>query len=197
MISYRTMICQHSWLIHAVRTRRNPLIRGVDRVEVLCLTVVLVTLVLVLWQIACVVPAVYDSRLQRIAEQKATVRSVEAQALEPIHGSVHRDGIVGRVGWTEGGVVYEATATVRRPADAGETVEIWLDSQGDVADAPSTLGEARGYTGGVILTLILGALFSGFAALAIVRWVCNHVRRRAWERAVRRSSGDDGFLGRA
>ena len=184
-----------SWLCYVVQTRSNTQCRRVDRAEVRCLALVALAVLFGLWQIARVVPAVYNERIQLIAEQTATVRTVEAQALEPIHGNVHRDGIAGRVQWTEGGVLNEAVATVRRPADAGEGVQIWVDHHGDVAEPPPTKGEARGYTGGVVLAAIFGVFLCGVAASVIVRRVCDYVRDRAWGRALRRLITDDGCLG--
>lgn len=183
------MTSRNQWFSHAISP--HPLARKVDRLEVLCFSLIMLAVLIGLWQVLQLIPAIYDARAQLVAEQVAAVRSVEAQALEPIHGSIYRDGIAGRVEWVDGGVINEAVATVRSPASTGEVVEIWLDHYGAIAEPPSTYGDARGYTGGISFVLVMALLTAGGVAVATVRYGCSSVRRRQWDRALRDLCRDD------
>jgi hypothetical protein len=178
-----------SWLSYTIAT--HPLTRRVYRLEALGYSLILLAVLIGLWQVLQLIPAIYDSRAQLVGEQMAAVRSVEARALEPIHGSLYRDGITGRVEWVDSGISKAAVATVRSPASTGEVVEIWLDHYGAIAEPPATYGEARGYTGGISFSLIMAILTAGAAASAAVRYGCVRTRGREWDRALRDLCRDD------
>lgn len=160
----------------------NPLLRRTDRIEAL---VVLVALVLTLLAVpvAGVVGAVTYGARERVYTREAherhrvTARVADAR-LEDLGVTVVQAKWPGPDGERRG------TLELTEHAQAGGTVEIWVDRNGEPVVAPTPTWLAAGEAVGVAVVTALTATLVMAALVAVFRSRLDRVRDTLWERDI-------------
>lgn len=159
---------------------RNPLLRRTDRIEALVLLVALVV-TLIAVPVAGVVGAVTYEARDRVYTREAherhrvTARVVDAR-VEDLGLTVVQAKWPGPTG-ERGGPLELAER-----AEAGGTVEIWVDRNGDPVVAPTPTWLAAGEAVGVAVVTALAAIMVMAALVAVVRSRLDRARDALWER---------------
>jgi hypothetical protein len=185
------------WLLRACG--RNPLVRGIDRLELLIVTLgILVTLVAA----ACagaLGTAVHDARSRVYIAQAQTRHTVTARATEDSTLVLRvNDSTATRVNarWQDNGTEHSGSLNWDHAVKTGDPLTIWVDRDGDRVDAPAPTSQAGRDAVAVAYTAWQAV------ALVVAGLVClgrSHLDRRrgsAWERDIRCLIDDGGRTNR-
>ncbi|WP_340687997.1 hypothetical protein LCL61_18595 [Amycolatopsis coloradensis] len=180
-----------------IRPGGSPLVRTSDRIEaVLTLTVLLAALLAIPFA-ATMGSDIYADRMAQATEQATDRRPVTAVLLAdapPV--AIRLDGVPiegkSRVParWIDGDVVREEPVDAGNGSVAGQEVEIWLDSRGDVVPAPVTRDDAARNGIGVGVGVWLGCVALLAVVFLIARSALARRRDAAWSREWRRVADD-------
>jgi hypothetical protein len=182
------------WLLRAYR-RRNPLVRGSDRVE---LFFVALGVLVVLVATACagaLGTAVHDAR--------SRVYLAEAQARHTVVGTAVEDSTtVLRIDrnavtsvnarWRVGGIEQADHLTIHGPVKTGDPLVIWLDRDGNRVDAPTPTSQAG--VDAVVAALMVWqtVVLTVTGLIGLARLGLNRRRTRGWDRDLRSLVYDGG-----
>lgn len=162
---------------------RAALVRGIDRVEAIAVTLAIAVAVLAVPIAAAVGTAVHDSRSHLYAEQNDTRHHVSATvSAVPDSPPFTRTGMISvPVEWWQGNT--ERTGRVQAPSTvvAGDTVDLWVDAAGAQVLAPTPPSRAivEAVTAAVGIWLAVAA---GTAIVTVViQFVCDRIRSTAWQ----------------
>jgi hypothetical protein len=181
------------WLLRACR--RNPLVRGTDRLELL---IIAVGILVVLVSAACagaLGTAVHDARSRVYIAQAQTRHTVIATATKDstlVLGI--DDSIAARVSvrWRVNGTGHTSTLNWDHAVKTGDPLTIWVDRNGDRVEAPVRTSQAGADAVGVAYAVWQTV---ALAVAGFVCWARRHLDRRrdsAWERDIRCLIDDGG-----
>lgn len=163
--------------------RRNPLMRGSDRLES-GLMVLAVVLVLFAIPVAAAVGSTVFVSTSATAQQQAATRHQTTAVVagdEPASGFSVNPPPATKVHWTVNGAVHEGTVTLRG-AKAGDQMTIWTDDTGNQTSPPMSgaqaISEAVG-TAFLCWSLVGGAML---LLMAVLRRLLNRHRYAQWGR---------------
>ncbi|MFI6829433.1 MULTISPECIES: hypothetical protein [unclassified Kribbella] len=166
---------------------RNPLRRGLDRIQSLVvLTAVLVAVVMI--PVAVAVSSSVTRSIERSeAERRSTMTQVQARALEDTPPMIPEAGAQATarvpVSWTDpAGWPRQARANVPLGTAKDSEVTIWLDPAGEITTPPRRPGDGAAVGGGVGLStaMLSWLLIAGLARLSVVP--LDRRRLRDWDR---------------
>ena len=174
------------WVLHACR--RNPLVRGVDRIELL---IVALGIVAALVGAACagaLGTAVHDARSRVYAAQAQTRHVVTARATgTSVIGTSVDDttAATATVRWQAGGTDHTGSLNVDHAVKIGDPLAIWVDRNGDRVDAPAPTSQACADAVAVayvalqtVVLVVTVLVYAGHSYL-------DRRRDAAWERDIR------------
>jgi hypothetical protein len=169
------------WWILRARTR-NPLVRAIDRLELLIIALGFVAVLVTAACAGALGTAVYDARSRVYIAQAQTTHAVTGTAIEDgTATAVNAARWHGRTGWHRD-----------RFVKTGDPLTIWVDRDGNPVDAPAPTSRAGVEAVGVALaawqTVII--VVAGGA-----RWTHSRLDRRrdaAWERDIQSLIDDAG-----
>jgi hypothetical protein len=168
---------------------RNPLLRITDRLEALFLVLALAVPLLAVPISAAVGTAIHDSRSRLYTEQAQTRHTVSATVIGDSHRSNPESQMVTvPARWFAAGAEQTGDVTAKRPAEVGDTIDIWVDNDGSPIGRPqmSALDEAVAFGAAIWCALSL----SGAALYLGVRMTLDRVRYTRWQQDF------DSFFGR-
>ena len=174
--------------------RRNPLMRGSDRLES-GLMVLAVMLVLLAIPVAAAIGSTVFVSTSATAQQQATTRhqtTAVVVANEPASGFSVNPPATTKVQWTVGGAVHDGTVAARG-AKVGDQMTIWTDDSGNQTSPPMTgaqaIGEAVG-TAFLCWSIVGGTLL---LLMAVLRRLLNRHRYAQWGREWRTIANSRGW----
>jgi hypothetical protein len=180
---------QGSWplrTIRGARLDRNPLRRGIDRLETCLLVGLFVAL-------AAVTPftaqlaghASYLSALHARQEQLATrhpVKAVLADEAGPNNGYSLSSYALTEATWTSvTGVRHSGEVPANPGSPKGTVITIWTDARGELGSPPLAMAEVVSQADAAATAAIVGAGVFYIAAAAAIRLVLNRRRMAAWD----------------
>lgn len=162
----------------------GPLKRASDRIE-FAARVLLVVLVLAAVPVALAVATATATQTRSLADIQSASRHLVVATLladaEPVVGADAGAGASVTATWTApSGAVREGVIRVRTAAEAGTTVTVWVDEDGDVTTRPLTDADVVARAIGYGLPTFLG-----ISALAVLGYLGVHTlldrgRMRRW-----------------
>jgi hypothetical protein len=162
----------------------GPLKRTSDRLEFLsrvALVLVLLTGVAIALAVAT---ATYSLGQAEVTTQTAERSQVEARLQEDAsptgEGTVADVGRASAVWTTPSGLERTGRVPVRMGLEAGSTVVIWVDQDGDRTTRPLTTGDVAGRAFGVAALTYLGIAACAVGAHVGVRRMLDRSRSRRW-----------------
>ena len=168
----------------SLRVWRNPLARGIDRVEAAVVLILIVGWLVALPIVATVASVRWADAAADAAQQEQSLRSVQATVEQNVQAPIGSSDvapvwITAPVSWTgPGGQPATGVVDVPATAVAGDHVTVWLDGAGRIVPAPRSPEALAG------LAMLAGAgtwILIGLLAL-LVGWA---VRRRLDRRRLR------------
>jgi len=174
------------WLLRACR--RNPLVRGTDRLELL---IIALGLLVVLISTACagaLGTAVHDARSRVYVAQAQTRHTVTATATKdstPVWGIDHSTATRVNARWQVNGTEHRDSLNWGHAVKAGDPLTIWVDRTGDRVEAPASISQAGTDAVGVAYAVWQTVTL---AVAALVCWGRRRLERRrdsAWDRDIR------------
>jgi hypothetical protein len=168
------------WWILRARTR-NPLVRAIDRLELLIMAIGFVAILVTAACAGALGTAVFDARSRVYIAQAQTTRSVTGTAIEDSTATTVNARWQARTGWHRD-----------RTVKTGDLLTIWVDRDGNPVEAPAPTSRAGVEAVGVALAAwqTVTIVVAGW-----VWWTHSHLDRRrdtAWERDIQSLIGDDG-----
>lgn len=185
-------------LVGLLVPRPSVLRRGSDRVEVAARWVLLLVGLLFVPVALSVGSDVAASHEVTAATQRGERHQVAAQVLAPPEETfgARPDVVAGEVRapvrWIAAdGTVRVALVRVPRWAQPGDPRPMWVDRDDRPTSAPPAPSESAGQGVLTALLLVVGDLVVSLFLLAVLGWVLDRARLRAWEKAWRRFTGPD------
>jgi hypothetical protein len=181
------------WLLRACR--RNPLVRGSDRLELL---IVALGVLVVLVAAACagaLGTAVHDARSRVYIGQAQTRHTVTARAIDDSTIVLRvDDSTATRVNarWQANGTEHTGSLNWDHAVKTGDPLTIWVDRDGNRVDAPMPTSQAGADAVGVAYAVWQTV---ALAVVGLVWWGRSRLDRRrdsAWERDIRCLIDNDG-----
>jgi hypothetical protein len=174
---------------------RNPLVRGIDRVELLIVVLgILVALVSVAYA-GALGTAVHDARSRVYIAQAQTRHTLTATATEDstIVSRVD-DSTATRVNarWQVDGTEHSGIFNWGHAVKTGDPLMIWVDRNGDRVDAPAPTSQAVEDAVGVAYVVWQTVVLVTAALVWLGRSYLDRRRDSAWERDIRCLIDDGG-----
>jgi hypothetical protein len=181
------------WVLRA--WGRNPLVRGVDRLELVIVALGFLVVVVAAAGAGALGTAVHDARGRVYVAQAQTRHAVTARATDD--GTIVvgvDDDMATRVNarWQVDGAEHAGGLRWDRAVKTGDPLTIWVDRDGDRVGAPTPTWRA-----GVEAVGVAYAAWQtvAFAVAGLMCWGRSRLDRRrdsAWERDIRCLIDDDG-----
>ena len=181
------------WVLRACG--RNPLVRGVDRLE---LMIIALGILVTVFSAACagaLGTAVHDARSRVYVAEAQTRHAVTASATDD---SVSVPGIddsaAARVNarWQANGTEHTGSLNWDHAVKTGDPLTIWVDPNGDRVDAPAPTSQAGVEAVGVAYGAWQTVVFVVALLVCAERSRLDRRRDSAWERDIRCLIDDDG-----
>lgn len=161
---------------------RNPLLRRVDRIEALVVLVALVVSLVAIPIAGVLGLAVYGARDRVYARQAHDRHRVIAKVTSAF---VEDWGVsVVQARWPLPAGERTGTLTLASRAKAGDSVDIWVDQDGNPVVPPTPGWLAVGEGLGTVALALLAVGLTMAAAVAAVRSRLDRARDAAWERDI-------------
>ncbi|HTY32135.1 hypothetical protein [Mycobacterium sp.] len=162
---------------------RNPLLRRADRIEAV-VTVIALLASLIALPVACVVGAMaYGARAHFYAQEAHERHLVTATVADARRGDFGTTVV--QASWPLAAGKRTATLQLSSPAEAGESIELWVDKDGKASSPPTptwhAVGDAVGIAGAIALIAAVGIA----SLVAGVRWWLDRARDAQWDRDIR------------
>jgi hypothetical protein len=172
--------CAPGWWILRARTR-NPLVRTIDRLELLIISLGFVAVLVAAACAGALGTAVFDSRSRVYIAQAQTRHTVTGTAIEDSTATTVNARWQARTGWHRD-----------RTVKTGDLLTIWVDGDGNPVEAPAPTSRASVEAVGVALAAwqTVTIVVAGW-----VWWTHSHLDRRrdgAWERDIESLNDDAG-----
>jgi hypothetical protein len=181
------------WSLRRFTLGRGPLKRRSDRLQVLGRFLVVLAF-LISPPIAVAVTTAATAHLREVAATEAAERSqTRALLLEDAEPAAAGAGVYGddgglttrpvpaRAVWTlPGGISREGTVVVRPGTEAGSSVRIWVDRDGDVTSAPTDTAGIAGTATAFGLFPLIGIPLAAWTLYAVLSFALDAHRERRW-----------------
>lgn len=177
-------------------TSSNPLVRRSDRLEAMCVVLVAFIAIAAVPVVAHVGGDVHDARAHEIVAHNATLRTVEAQAVNdsaaPIGDALVAPQPAVLAQWNDGDQLRSETIDVHNFVRSGDRLTVWLDADGRPTSPPESPTIAVGEATLAAVALYLAVVgFAAFVFLLAAR-ALHYFRLSAWDRQIRLLVDDDG-----
>ncbi len=177
------------WVMHALRLRRNPLRRTVDRVTA-AVTAAIALLGLAALPLAVFLGLrIYQHESQQAARSATNARPVAAVLTTdassnaiPTETTGQLPSVPAVVQWPVPGGSQSATVNVPGGSAQGTAVTVWLDSFGHVTESPATPATVVGRSVLVVLAVVTAGLVCCTGLILAVHRVAYVYAGRQWER---------------
>jgi hypothetical protein len=177
------------WVLRAVRGARpdrNPLRRGIDRLETGLLVGLFVALAVVTPFAARLVGhASYLSSLHERQEQVATrheVKAVLTANAGPVTGYSLSAYVLTPAAWTSfGGVARSGEVPAAPGTPKGTAITVWTDANGYLDSPPLALSEVASQADAATIGVFVAAGVLYITAAAAIRQLANRRRMAAWD----------------
>ncbi len=176
-----------SRVVRGARLDRNPLRRGIDRVETCLLVGLFIALAAAApFAVQAASKAAYVAALQARQQQTLTRHQVPAvltSTVGPANGYVQDTRVLAPATWTSATGVRQSGDVPALPGTPkGTTVTVWTDdSTGYLDGPPLTVAEAASQADAIMVGVIVAAAIASVLGAAAIRQLINHRRMAAWE----------------
>jgi hypothetical protein len=180
------------WVLRACG--RNPLVRGVDRLELLIISLGILVVLVAAACSGALGTAVHDARSSVYTAQAQTRQAVIARAVDDstiVFGADENTTARVNARWQANGTDHTGSFTLARAVKTGDPLRIWVDRNGDRVDAPTPASQAGVDAVGVAYAAWLTV---ALAAAGLICWGRSRLERQrdsAWERELRCLVDDD------
>ena len=176
-----------SRVIRGARLDRNPLRRGIDRVESLLLAVLFIALAVgAPFAVRAASHAAYVGALQARQQEMATRHQVQAaltSAAAPASGYGLPAYVLVPATWTSAVGVHRSGDVPALPGSPkGTPVTVWVDDRTGYLDGPPlTVSEAASQADAIMVGVIVASGIAAIGGAAAIRQLVNCRRMAAWE----------------
>lgn len=176
-----------SRVIRGARLDRNPLRRGIDRMETCLLAVLFIALAAgAPFAVRAASHAAFVGALQARQQEMATRHHVAAaltSAAAPANGYGLPAYVLAPATWTSATGIHRAGDVPVLPGSPkGTPVTVWTDdSTGYLAGPPLTVSDAASQADAIMVGVIVMAGIACVCGTAAIRQLANHRRMAAWE----------------
>lgn len=179
---------QGSWplrTIRGARLDRNPLRRGIDRLETCLLVGLFVALATVTPFAARLAGhASYLTALHTRQEQLAVRHQVQAVLTKDagqVSGYSLNAYVLTQATWVSAGVRRSGQVPAAPGSRSGTSVTVWTDDSGYLDSPPLAISEVVSQADAAATAVVVGAGVCYIAGVAAIRLVLNHRRMAAWD----------------
>jgi hypothetical protein len=180
------------WVLRACG--RNPLVRGIDRLELLIISLGILVVLVAAACSGALGTAVHDARSSVYTAQAQTRRTVIARAIDDstiVFGDDEYPTARVNARWQANGSEHTASFTMPQDIKTGDSLRIWVDANGNSVDAPTPTSQAGVDAVGVAYTAWLTMALAAAGLICLGRSRLKRQRDSAWEREIRCLVDDD------
>ena len=181
------------WVLRACG--RNPLVRGIDRLELLIIAVGILVVLVAAALAGALGTAVHDARSRVYIAQAQTRHAVTARATEDSTLVLRvDDSTATRVNarWQVDGTEHTGSLSWDHVVKTGDPLMIWVDRNGDRVVAPAPVSQAAADAIGVAYVAWQAVVLVVAGLVCLGRANLDRRRDSAWERDIRYLIDDDG-----
>jgi hypothetical protein len=181
------------WVLRACG--RNPLVRSVDRIELLIVVFGIVVALVCAASAGALGTAVHDARSRVYTAQARTRHVVTARATDnSVIGTSVDDSAAARanIRWQANGTVHTGSLEVDHAVKLGDPLAIWVDGSGNLVDAPAPASQAAVDAVAVVYVALQAVILIVTVLVYAGRSHLDRRRDSAWERDIRCLIDDDG-----
>jgi hypothetical protein len=167
---------------------RNPLVRGIDRVELLIVALGILVALVALACAGALGTAVHDARSRVYIAQAQTRHTLTATATKDSTVVLRSDDSTAtRVNarWQVDGTDHAGTINWEHAVKSGEPLTIWVDRNGDRVDPPAPTSQAVDDAIGVAFVAWQTVTLVTVGLVCLGRAYLDRRRDAAWERDIR------------
>jgi hypothetical protein len=180
-----------SWAVRLVG--RNQLVRSSDRLESFAVTLAAIAVLVAVPFAAAFGTSVKEARSLTYARQVSrhqTTASAVADAR--LHEQINRQTLDVKARWPAEDGIHVGTVSVPDVVRAGDRFDIWIDANGNYAEAPTPPSRAAAEAvGWAALSWIAVAAVAAAGVYALRRRL-DRARYADWDRALKSLAGNDG-----
>jgi hypothetical protein len=180
------------WVLRACG--RNPLVRGIDRVELLIRSLGILVVLVAAACSGALGTAVHDARSSVYSAQAQTRQRVIARAIDDstiVFGADEDTTTRVNARWQANGTEHSGSFALDRAVKTGDPLRIWVDRNGDRVDAPTPTSQAGVDAVGVAYAAWITVTLATAGLICWGRWRLERRRDSAWEREIRCLVDDD------
>jgi hypothetical protein len=173
---------------------QNGLLRISDRVESIATVLVILIAVIALPVAAAVGTSAYGRMSMADVEYAASIHQTEASVVgvgRPEVAAIYEVEYSTSVQWNAGGRSHAATVEWTERVRAGDHIMVWVNDDGDLAQAPAPVDQAARYSIATAIVLWSAVVGLSAGALCLLRWRLDVGRLANWERELE-TLADDG-----
>ncbi|MUL81110.1 MULTISPECIES: hypothetical protein [unclassified Mycolicibacterium] len=174
------------WVLRALS--RNPLVRGIDRLEAWAMVLALVFAALVIPHAINVGQNIYGETLRTAEIQAQTRTQVDATVVtdtNPKKPNAPDATAVVTLTWTANGTPHTGVVRPGRSIKVGDTIPIWVDRAGRRVPPPMSPDSAGTYAAATGAFVWLGAVMLCGLVLAALRALLDRLRFHTWSAELR------------
>ena len=181
------------WVLRACG--RNPLVRGIDRVELLIVAFGILVVLVAAAVAGALGTAVHDARSRVYIAEAQTRHTLTATATADSTRVVRvDDSTATRVDarWQVNGTDHTGTVNWDHPVKAGDPLTIWVDRNGDRVDPPAPTSHAAEDAVSVAFVAWQTVALATAGLVCLARSRLDRRRDSGWDRDIRCLIDDDG-----
>jgi hypothetical protein len=179
------------WWVQVVR--RNPLVRGSDRIEAVVLAIAVILTIVAIPLAGAVGTFVHEERTRLYADEGQTRHQVIAAATADgeIVSKLRSITFSAEAMWMDAGRSHSGVVSWPDQAKVSDRQYIWVDGEGEPAGPPSSPSRADSEAVVAALALWLGVAVASVALVYVVRHWLNRWRFAEWGREIKASRNSD------
>jgi hypothetical protein len=181
----------HRWWVQVVR--RNPLVRGSDRIEAVVLAIAVILSIVAIPLAGAVGTFVHEARTRLYADEATTRHQVIATATAngEIVSKLRSITFSAEAMWMDAGRSHSGVVSWPDQAKVSDRQYIWVDGEGEPAGPPSSPSRADSEAVVAALAVWLGVAVASVALVYVVRHWLNRWRFAEWGREIKASRNSD------
>jgi hypothetical protein len=181
----------HRWWVQVVR--RNPLVRGSDRIEAVVLAIAVILTIVAIPLAGAVGTFVHEERTRLYADEGQTRHQVIATATADgeIVSKLRSITFSAEAMWMDAGRSHSGVVSWPDQAKVSDRQYIWVDGEGEPAGPPSSPSRADSEAVVAALAVWLGVAVASVALVYVVRHWLNRWQFAEWDREIKASRDSD------
>lgn len=181
-----------SWAVRLLG--RNQLVRSSDRLESFAVALAAIAVLVAVPFAAAFGTSVKEARSLTYARQEVSRHQITASAIADarLHAQLNRETFDVKARWFAADGIHVGTVSVPDVVRAGDRFDIWIDANGNFAEAPTPPSRAAAEAVGWAALSWIAVAAVAAAGVHALRRRLDRARYADWDRDLNSLAGNDG-----